>query len=67
MQILKTKNECDHVQFLITEQSGPGVVPKPMIADLECLSLGKFYFLSTYTIFSKREINKKKRSSIKVS
>ncbi|OXU25138.1 hypothetical protein TSAR_004916, partial [Trichomalopsis sarcophagae] len=39
MQILKTKNECDHVQFLITEQSGPGIVPKPMIADLECLSV----------------------------
>lgn len=43
MQILKTKDdECDHVQFLITEQSGPGIVPHPMIADLECLSVGKF-------------------------
>ncbi|XP_058789203.1 guanylate cyclase soluble subunit beta-1 isoform X2 [Phymastichus coffea] len=27
------------VKFLITEQSDPGVAPKPMIADLECLSV----------------------------
>lgn len=41
MQILKTKNECDHVQFLITNTSGPGVVSNPMIAELETLSVGE--------------------------
>lgn len=41
MDILKTKDECDHVQFLITDSSGPGVVPKPIFADLETLSVGK--------------------------
>ncbi|KAJ8676635.1 hypothetical protein QAD02_012422, partial [Eretmocerus hayati] len=39
VQILQTKEESDHVQFLITEQSGPGVVSKPMVTDLECLSV----------------------------
>ncbi|XP_011499391.1 PREDICTED: guanylate cyclase soluble subunit beta-1 isoform X2 [Ceratosolen solmsi marchali] len=39
MQILKTKVECDHVQFLITEQSYPGIAIKPTITDLECLSV----------------------------
>ncbi|KAF3420230.1 hypothetical protein E2986_01199 [Frieseomelitta varia] len=39
MRILKTKNECDHVQFLITNTSGPGVVSNPMIAELETLSV----------------------------
>lgn len=41
MRILKTKNECDHVQFLITNTSGPGVVSNPMITELETLSVGK--------------------------
>ncbi|KAK0077369.1 hypothetical protein PV326_010091, partial [Microctonus aethiopoides] len=40
MQILKTKEECDHVQFLITDTSSPGVTTKPMIAELETLSIG---------------------------
>ncbi|XP_014204890.1 guanylate cyclase soluble subunit beta-1 isoform X2 [Copidosoma floridanum] len=40
MKILKTKDDdCDHVQFLITEQSGPGIDTNPMTADLECLSV----------------------------
>ncbi|OAD61386.1 Guanylate cyclase soluble subunit beta-1 [Eufriesea mexicana] len=39
MRILKTKNECDHVQFLITNTSGPGVVSNPMITELETLSV----------------------------
>ncbi|KAG5338085.1 GCYB1 cyclase, partial [Acromyrmex heyeri] len=39
MQIVKTKSECDHVQFLITDTSGPGVVSNPMIAELETLSV----------------------------
>jgi len=43
MQIVKTKSECDHVQFLITDTSGPGVVSNPMIAELETLSVGKWY------------------------
>lgn len=41
MQIVKTKSECDHVQFLITDTSGPGVVSNPMIAELETLSVGE--------------------------
>ncbi|XP_033323715.1 guanylate cyclase soluble subunit beta-1-like [Megalopta genalis] len=39
MRILKTKNECDHVQFMITNTSGSGVVSNPMIAELETLSV----------------------------
>lgn len=42
MQIVKTKSECDHVQFLITDTSGPGVVSNPMIAELETLSVGEW-------------------------
>lgn len=45
MKILKSKEECDHVQFLITDTSAPGVATKPMIAELETLSVGKFYFI----------------------
>lgn len=42
MQIVKTKNnECDHVQFMITNTSGPGVVSNPMMAELETLSVGE--------------------------
>jgi len=42
MQIVKTKSECDHVQFLITDASSePGVVSNPMIAELETLSIGE--------------------------
>lgn len=41
MQILKTKDECDHVQFLITETSMPGVETKQMVPDFETLSVGK--------------------------
>ncbi|XP_014297499.1 guanylate cyclase soluble subunit beta-1 isoform X1 [Microplitis mediator] len=39
MKILKSKEECDHVQFLITDTSAPGVATKPMIAELETLSV----------------------------
>lgn len=46
MKIIKTKEECDHVQFLITDQEGPGVVPKAIDAELECLSRGNFHDLS---------------------
>ncbi|PSN51153.1 Guanylate cyclase soluble subunit beta-1 [Blattella germanica] len=35
VEILKTKEECDHVQFLITELSGPGKVSRPEIAEIE--------------------------------
>lgn len=44
MQIVKTKSECDHVQFLITDTSGPGAVSNPMIAELETLSVGEYFF-----------------------
>nr|KAF7434241.1 hypothetical protein H0235_002432 [Vespula pensylvanica] len=43
MEILKTKNECDHVQFLITNTSGPGVVSNSMIVEHEMLSAGEIY------------------------
>ncbi|KAJ9595190.1 hypothetical protein L9F63_013514, partial [Diploptera punctata] len=39
VKILKTKKECDHVQFLITELSGPGKVSRPEITEIETLSL----------------------------
>lgn len=39
VEILKTKKECDHVQFLITELSGPGKVSRPEITEIETLSL----------------------------
>ena len=40
VEVLKTKEECDHVQFLITETSNPGRVSVPEIAEIETLSLG---------------------------
>lgn len=43
MEILKTKEECDHVQFLITEQCGPGRVSQPEIEEIDTLSLGNIY------------------------
>lgn len=39
VEILKTKEESDHVQFLITEQSGPGIVLHTELADTETQSL----------------------------
>ncbi|XP_065159270.1 guanylate cyclase soluble subunit beta-1 [Atheta coriaria] len=39
VEILKTKEECDHVQFLITETSGPGKQQLPEIDEIETLSL----------------------------
>ncbi|KAF7413728.1 hypothetical protein HZH68_002217 [Vespula germanica] len=49
MEILKTKNECDHVQFLITNTSGPGVVSNSMIVEHEMLSAA--IFLSIYVLY----------------
>jgi hypothetical protein len=40
VKILKTKEECDHVQFLITELSGPGKASRPEAAQIETLSIG---------------------------
>lgn len=40
VEILKTKEDCDHVQFLITEASGPGRVQNPEIDEIQTLSLG---------------------------
>jgi hypothetical protein len=40
VDILKTKEECDHVQFLITETAGPGKVQHPEIDEIQTLSLG---------------------------
>lgn len=40
VQILKTKEECDHVQFLITETYSPPKAQPPDIDEIETLSLG---------------------------
>ena len=50
MEILKTKEECDHVQFLITETSTSGRVCAPEMAEIETLSLGKLptYFMMAF-------------------
>nr|CAH7729711.1 unnamed protein product [Callosobruchus chinensis] len=39
VEIYKTKEECDHVQFLITEKSGPRQPMLPEIDEIETLSL----------------------------
>ncbi|XP_063229104.1 guanylate cyclase soluble subunit beta-1 [Bacillus rossius redtenbacheri] len=39
VKIVKTKEESDHVQFLITELSGPGKVSSPEISDIDTLPL----------------------------
>ncbi|KAG5889162.1 hypothetical protein JTB14_038186 [Gonioctena quinquepunctata] len=39
VEVLKSKEECDHVQFLITEKSGPGKSQLPEIDEIETLSL----------------------------
>ncbi|KAI4463959.1 guanylate cyclase soluble subunit beta-2 [Holotrichia oblita] len=39
VQILKTKNDVDHIQFLITEKSAPEKQQLPEIAEIETLSL----------------------------
>jgi hypothetical protein len=40
VEILKTKEESDHVQFLITELSGPGKASRPEATQVETLSIG---------------------------
>lgn len=40
IDILRTKEDCDHVQFLITETSAPTRIPVPEIAEIDTLSLG---------------------------
>ncbi|KAJ4426480.1 hypothetical protein ANN_27294 [Periplaneta americana] len=37
VEILKKKEDCDHVQFLITELSGPGKVCRTEISEIETL------------------------------
>ncbi|KAJ8895148.1 hypothetical protein PR048_000473 [Dryococelus australis] len=39
VEIVKTKEESDHVQFLITELSGPGKTSNPEITDIDTLPL----------------------------
>ncbi|KAL1130144.1 hypothetical protein AAG570_013082 [Ranatra chinensis] len=39
MKIIKTKEECDHVQFLITEKGSIGKVAPPQMSEPETLSL----------------------------
>jgi len=40
VEVLKTKEECDHVQFLITQLSGPGKATRPETAQVQTLSIG---------------------------
>lgn len=47
VDILKTKAECDHVQFLITEKSNHGRIAPPAMEEIETLSLGKHSWEST--------------------
>ncbi|XP_067000206.1 guanylate cyclase soluble subunit beta-1 [Anabrus simplex] len=39
VEIYRTKEECDHVQFLITEVSGPPKSALPKMAEIDTLSL----------------------------
>ncbi|XP_054262325.1 guanylate cyclase soluble subunit beta-1 [Macrosteles quadrilineatus] len=39
VDILKTKEECDHIQFLITEKSNSGRIAPPAFEEIETLSL----------------------------
>ncbi|KDR07449.1 guanylate cyclase soluble subunit beta-1 [Zootermopsis nevadensis] len=39
VKILKTKEECDHAQFLITELCGPGKASRPEVTQIETLSI----------------------------
>ncbi|XP_060531204.1 guanylate cyclase soluble subunit beta-1 isoform X2 [Cylas formicarius] len=48
IEILKTKEECDHVQFLITEKSGPERPALPQIDEIETLSLEPKVSASTF-------------------
>lgn len=43
MDIFKTKEECDHIQFLITEKSNSGRIAPPAFEEIETLSLGKIF------------------------
>jgi hypothetical protein len=47
VEILKTKEECDHIQFLITQLSGPGKASRPEAAQVQTLSIGNLqqYFM----------------------
>jgi len=40
MEILQTKEECDHVQFLITEKNTTGQRQNDQTAEVETLSQG---------------------------
>lgn len=40
MEILQTKEECDHVQFLITEKNNTGQRQNDQTAEVETLSQG---------------------------
>lgn len=60
MKIIKTKAECDHVQFEITQSnvSGPGVISSPMPIELETLSVGMHNFWKlSFFCFEKKKKN----------
>lgn len=45
VEILQTKEECDHVQFLITEKNTTGQHQNDQTAEVETLSQGRHYYL----------------------
>ena len=49
VEILKTKEECDHIQFLITQLSGPGKASRPEADQVQTLSIGNLqqYLIKT--------------------
>lgn len=57
MNILKSREECDHVQFVITEKAGPKKSNVPHIDEIHTFSLGKFlysfYVKYTFLLFAK--------------
>lgn len=49
VEIVQTKKDCDHVQFLITERSNQRQEQYEQAAEIEILSLGKLTSNSRFT------------------
>lgn len=58
MEILQTKEECDHVQFLITDKNTAGQRQSDQTAEVETLSQGhhqkSFFFFTKIQEFVKK-------------
>lgn len=48
VEIIKTKEESDHVQFLIKETSGTGMIQRAEINETKLLSLGLYISRSLF-------------------